>query len=335
MSKDRRSGLLISSSLTIVFTIALTFATIELPRLFNNMLSQLFPDIHPYIEPELIEEFLRMVRPFGYASLLVVIALIAVGFKTGKRSLYKLGSLAFFLPVFGSFASQMFFLAGIGILRVLWLPFWEVSPNLMKLGDIAYLPYMILVYPFSRVGLDIRLGLAYLDIGIGLMVFLLGTFTWLQAKFNDVDVVDFWIYRYSRHPQYLGYIIWSYGVMLIATLYPVPRGGINPGPSLPWLVSALMIVCIALNEENTMTRVHSEDYQKYRSSAPFMIPLPGFISKAVTAPLKKFYQVKTPRNSWEILYLFVIYFGVLMLLSLPFYLLNFPPGLGWTTWPKI
>jgi hypothetical protein len=67
----------------------------------------------------------------------------------------------------------MFFLAGIGILRVLWFPFWEVSPNIMKLGDIAYLPYMILVYPFSRVRLDIRPDLAYLSIGIGLMVFLL------------------------------------------------------------------------------------------------------------------------------------------------------------------
>ena len=335
MSKNRRFGLVVSCSLAMVFTIALTFATIEFPRLLNNMLSQLFPDIHPYVEPELVEEFLRMVRPFGYASLLLVITLMAVGFKTGYRGLYRLGSLAFFLPVFGSFASQMFFLAGIGILRVLWLPFWDVSPNLMKLGDIAYLPYMILVHPFSRLGLDIRPGLAYLSIGIGLMVFLLGTLTWFRAKLFDMDVVDFWIYRYSRHPQYLGYIVWSYGVMLIATLYPVPRGGINPGPSLPWLVSALMIVCVAFNEESTMTRAHGENYLKYRSSAPFMIPFPRLISNAVTVPLKKLYQVKTSRNSWDTLYLFVIYLGVLILLSLPFFLLNYPPGLGWMTWPRI
>jgi protein-S-isoprenylcysteine O-methyltransferase Ste14 len=334
MTKDKSSRLLATSSLATVFTIALTFATIELPRLFNNMLSQIFPDIHPIIEPELIEEFLRKVRPLGYASLLLVISLIVVSFKTGKRRYNKLGALAFFLPVFGSFASQMFFLAGIGIIRVIWLPFWEISPSLMKLGDIAYLPYMILVYPFSLIGLDTRLDLAYLFIGLGLMVFLMGTITWLQAKFSDMDVVDFWIYRYSRHPQYLGYILWSYGVMLIATLYPIPRGGINPGPSLPWLISALLIICLAFNEENTMMRLHSEDYIKYRSNSPFMIPLPNFISKAVTSPLKIWYKVNTTRNSWDNLYLFVIYLGLLVLLSLPFFLLNYPPGLGWMTWPK-
>ena len=170
MSKNRITRLLVSSSLTMVFTIALTFATIELPRLFNNLLLELFLDIHPYIEPELIEEFLRKIRPFSYASLLLVIILIAVGFRTEMRSLSKLGALAIFLPVFCSIASRMFFLAGIGILRVLWFSLWEVSPNLMKLGDIAYIPYMIFVYPFSLVGLDIRLGLAYLAIGIGLLV---------------------------------------------------------------------------------------------------------------------------------------------------------------------
>lgn len=333
MFKGRRSKLSVSSSLAVIFTVALTFTTIELPRSINSILLQLFPDIHPYIEPELVEEFLRMIRPLGYASLLMVVALIAFGFRTGRKSLSRIGTLAFFLPVFGSFASQMFFLAGIGILRVLWLPLWEVSPKLMKMGDIAYLPYMILVYPFSIFGIDIRLVLAYLATGIGIIIFLIGTFTWLQTKLEGVDVIDFWIYRYSRHPQYLGFIVWSYGVMLMATLSPVPRGGINPGPSLPWLVSALMIICVALKEEITMTNVHGEIYLKYRSYAPFMLPLPKFISNAITAPLRIFYKESIPKNSWQILYILIFYLGVLILLSLPFFLLDFPPGLGWINWP--
>ena len=117
-----------------------------------------------------------------------------------------MGAIAFFLPIFGYFAVYMFFLAGLGILRVLRLPCWG---RLMKLGDVIYLPYMILVYPFALIGVDIRRFLAILLIGLGLLVFLLGTLAWFYAKLQRKGTVDFWLYRYSRHPQYLGWTMWS------------------------------------------------------------------------------------------------------------------------------
>ncbi|NIO37088.1 hypothetical protein GTO27_05230, partial [Candidatus Bathyarchaeota archaeon] len=52
------------------------------------------------------------------------------------------------------------------------------------------------------------------------------------GKFEKRKIYDFWIYKYSRHPQYLGFILWSYGVMLLTALAPVPRGGYQPEPSL-------------------------------------------------------------------------------------------------------
>jgi hypothetical protein len=331
MKDDKKRSILFSSSITIMFTLAFTFASIELPRLFNNFLSNIFPDIHPYIEPDLIEEFLKKVRPFGYASFLIIFLLILVGFLTTNKILSKLGAFAVFLPVFGSFASQMFFLAGIGILRVLWLPLFDSSAKLMKLGDIAYLPYMILVYPFSLLGLDIRLETAYIAIWIGIALFLFSTFTWIQSKFHKINVVEFWVYKYSRHPQYLGYIIWSYGVMLIATLYPVPRGGINPGPSLPWLISALIIVCISIKEEITMVNFDIA-YTTYRKNTPFMLPIPKFLSDKLSAH-REFLFKNGQMVNLKILLLFVFYLIFLILLSLPFYLLDYPPGLGWMTWP--
>jgi len=176
-------------------------------------------------------------RPIGYACLVAVIALIIVGLKTGRRALSSLGSIAFFLPTFGYFALSMFFLTGVGILRVLWLPFWDLSTSLLKLGDIIYLPYMILVYPFALVQLDIRVLLAYLAIGSGLLIFLLGTITWFYGKSERREIIDFWIYKYSRHPQYIGFLIWSYGVMLLAALSPSPCSIYAPSPQLHFFTS--------------------------------------------------------------------------------------------------
>ncbi|NIN65135.1 MAG: hypothetical protein GTO63_10635, partial [Anaerolineae bacterium] len=74
---------------------------------------------------------------------------------------------AFFLPTFGYFAAYVFFLAGLGMLRALWLPFWG---PLLKLGDISLIPYAILVYPPALMGIDIRRALAYPSIALGLLI---------------------------------------------------------------------------------------------------------------------------------------------------------------------
>ena len=325
--------LFILTVLAIMFTLGLSFATVELPRAISYVLSAYFPDIA--LDFKLIEEFMTYARPIGYACLVAVIALIVVGLKTGRRTLSSLGSIAFFLPTFGYFALSMFFLTGVGILRVLWLPFWDLSTSLLKFGDIIYLPYMILVYPFSLIQLDVRVPLAYLAIGSGLLIFLLGTIAWFYGKSERREIIDFWIYKYSRHPQYIGFLIWSYGVMLLAALSPSPFGGYNPGPSLPWLISALIVICIALSEEIQMTKKYGEEYLKYQRGAPFMLPLPSFISSLVTAPNRVLFNSNLPKRGKQIIYTFAVYSAILILLSLPFLLLEWPPGLGWQGWPSI
>lgn len=308
--------------LATVFTLALTFATVEAPRVINSVLRAYFPDIHPIVEPELCKEFTRYVRPLGYACLLVVTALIIVGFTTERRSLSSLGSIAFFLPTFGYFAASMFFLAGVGILRVLWLPFWDSSPILLKLGDIVYLPFMILTYTSGLMKLYIGTTLAILVVGSGLLIFFLGTITWFYGKFEGIEILDFWIYRYSRHPQYLGFLVWSYGVLLLATLSPVPFGGYNPGPSFPWLISSLIVFGVALTEEIEMTERYDERYLKYQGSAPFMLPLPKFISTTITAPTRILFKRNLPKSGKEVIYTLAVYCVILSLLSVPFLILN-------------
>jgi protein-S-isoprenylcysteine O-methyltransferase Ste14 len=306
--------------LSIVFTLALTFATLELPAILNSILRAYFPDI--YWEPETIEALMSFARPIGYASLAVIAGLIILGFKTGRRHLSSLGSFAFFLPAFGYFAASMFFLTGIGILRVMWLPFWDSSPALLKLGNVAYLPYWIVLYPLKLSGVEgiqfLKAGnlLAGLIVGAGLLIFCIGTFTWLYGKIEKRTVFDFWIYKYSRHPQYLGFIVWSYGVMLLTALAPVPFGGYQPEPSLPWLISTLLVVCVAMSEEISMIRKADESYKRYRETTPFMLPLPRFLSRIFTAPNRILLKKDFPERSREIFYTFVIGFIILVLLSL-------------------
>lgn len=319
--------------LAIVFSVALVFVTIEIPTTLNRLLLAHFPDLG--FQTEQISEFMGYARTVGYACLVTIVVLVILGFVTKRRRLSLFGSTMAFLPTFGYFACSMFFLAGVGILRTLWVPLWDLSPSFLRLGDVVYLPYMALAFPFALAGVNIGHSLALTAIGAGGLIFFSGTVAWLYGKFKKLELINFWIYRYSRHPQYLGFLVWSYGVMLLATLAPFPRGGYVPGPSLPWLVSALIVICIALREEIDMSKRWGEKYLKYRNITPFMLPLPKFISVAIMAPIRVLLRKDLPESGREIIYTFMVYGVLFMLVSIPFLVLNWPPGYGWAAWPFV
>jgi len=333
-SISRPPVLVLFTIVAIVFTLALAFATVEIPRIINQALTNRFIDYHPRYQPQLIEDFTASVRPIGYILLAVVAALIIIGFVTKKRGLSSLGSLLIFLPTFGYFAAPMFFLAGLGILRVEWLPF-GISENVLRLGDIVYVPYMIPVYLLELGNIDIRLGLAYFAIGAGLFMFTLGTITWFYGRHQGRPTVDFGIYKYSRHPQYLGFIIWSYGVMLLGALSQVFAGRRYPPVTLPWLIAALIIIAVALIEEIDMRGRDKEGYLAYKAGAPFMFPLPRRLTAVITAPIRTLFKSDLPESRKQVLGTFGIYLGILVLLSLPFLQINWPPALRWIDWPYL
>jgi hypothetical protein len=107
-----RVGLLGAISLlAVVFTVALTFATLQLPRIVGSWLSSYFPDIHPIVEPERIAQFMAVACPVGYACLGMIALLIVAGLVRGKRKLSILGSVAFLLPTFAVYASILIVLS--------------------------------------------------------------------------------------------------------------------------------------------------------------------------------------------------------------------------------
>jgi len=278
--------LLAALALSALFTIALVYATVEIPAVADSLLKRVFPDYGLTFEWGKARELVQALRPLGYVAFLRVLGLMTTGFVIGRWRLTVLGALSLYLPVFGSFAFSMFFLAGTGILRILWLPMLDASPAILKLGGIVYLPYIALVALFRLLGIDAWIPLSFIVMGAGLFIFFLGAAAWLYGRFMGVRLVTFWIYGYSRHPQYLGFLLWSYGLLMLTSILGSPKGGYIPPPSLPWLLLALAIVSTAMVEENAMTRRYGAKYLEYRGRTAFMIPLPRGISSLVTFPAR-------------------------------------------------
>ena len=348
--KEKPTKELPLTALSLVFTVALTFATLELPRILAVIFFEagLIDDINVIMDPEATKAIMEIVRPIGYACLLITLILIVLGLYTKNSKFSSLGALFVFLPTFGYFAGTMFFLAGLGILRVAWLPFWETG--IVDLGDIVYLPYMVLTYLIALLGIDLaapimrvpgpglitidlRWLLAFLINGVGLFIFFLGTMAWVSGKYMRQETVTFWIYKYSRHPQYLGYIIWSYGVMLQSSLAPLSWGGENLGVSLPWVFSSIIVICIALKEEIDMIQRDKEAYISYRTSAPFMFSIPPSLCSIIKAPFKAVFKKNQPENSKELLGTFILYSLIVVMLSSIFLILKWVPGQMIGIWP--
>lgn len=325
-------------SMAAVYGIGTTFFTIELERTIESLITPhilssskviaMNRDIYSGIDQFMASNHVRWI---GYICVSLILLTALVGLATERRELASLGGIGFILPVYAYFILHMSFLAGLGILTALWVPFWG---NLVKLGDIVYLPYMILAYPFSLAGLDIRKFLAGFFTSLGLLIFIMGVMAWLYARFQKKGTADFWLYRFTRHPQYLGWIVWSYGLILqVALRRDTAQQTTNPGASLPWVLSTLIIVCVAFSEETRMRQQQGKEYESYGIRTPFMLPLPGSIRRVIAAPFRLIVRKVKPDNRLDLIWVFVIYLALIMLLSLPFALFNWPPGGGWMDWP--
>jgi len=198
--KTKLSRNLILFLISIVFSGALIFAFIELPRLLDNLLHNNvgFPgfdhgasDVEAY-KTELYIQALHL-RLIGYISLAIVLTFIVLGFVTRRSGWAWAGALVLFLPVFGQFALSMFFLSGLGMFRVGWLPIMDISFELVNLGQLAFLPYRILIWFFSLFDWYTRDFLAWLFMAIGALIFVWGVLTWLQTRFGKVGVATGWL----------------------------------------------------------------------------------------------------------------------------------------------
>jgi len=338
--------MLLSIALASLFSIALLTSTILLPIILREQLFKIFPDY--WFMWDEAENFINTVRPIGYISLVLVITLIILGFALKKWKITFLGSLALYLPTFGYFASTMFLLASIGVLRVLWLPLIDLMPGatwsekvynvryILELGNIVYIPYNILTFTVSIIILPIGLLINQLFpygefwevyfllsfftiLIVGVAIFFVATVNWLYGKFTKQNIVTWGIYKYSRHPQYLGFILWSYALLIYDTYVFKPvKGGYFAPPSIIWLTVVMIIIAIALREEDYMVRTYGDKYVQYVNKTPFLLPLPKSFVNVLMYPAKVILKNNRPQKPFEYFKVFLVYYIILILLSIAY-----------------
>jgi len=316
--------------LALIFTVGLSFASVELPSLVDQAITETVPtpgfdsqaDEVSRIKTELFISHYHL-RAIGYACFGAILLLIVAGFATRLSGLAALGALAFMLPVFAQFAGVMFFLAGLGLLNVVWLPVLDVSFALSGLGAVIRAPYDALQWILGFLGVSGYWPIIYFFIGSGLLIFFLGTLAWLQARARKEGVAKARVYRISRHPQYLGWIVWTYGLYLLLLQARYPRRSWGISASLPWLISTVVIIGVAMMEELNMRKRHGEEYESYRRSAPFLFPLPALIERAFALPFRILFRKDRPDRRREVTAVLALYTVLLIVASALFY------GNGW------
>ncbi len=306
--------------LAAVFSTGLMFAFIELPLLLDRLMQSAIQTPHsdPSYDSFKIELFYNAyaVRLIGYICLAVILALIVLGFATRKTALAWIGGLAMFLPVFATFAYSMFYLAGLGLFNVIILPFLDISISLVDLGRVVLIPYNILMWFSGLFNWNAYNFLVYFFMGSGALIFVIGVFTWLKTRSGRGTVAVSWLYRYSRHPQYLGWIIWSYGLMLYGPSVNDMKKSWGWHGTLPWLLSTMVIIGICMLEELKMKERAGKEYDTYRNHTPFLFPIPGFLKKILNFPLRLIFKTERPESKKQIGTILGIYTILLMAFSL-------------------
>ena len=95
--------------------------------------------------------------------------------------------------------------------------------------------------------------------------------------------------------------------------------------ALPWLLMTVIIIGVAMLEEFKMRRQQGEKYEAYLNRTPFLFPVPRFIARIFSAPLRLFFGKWRPERKREIVILLTFYTVVCIGIS-AFYsgLLSFP-----------
>lgn len=283
--------------LSIVFTVGLAFASLELPLLLDSQIqdSLNFLSFDQQANELSINKTMLYfehyhLKEIGYASLGLIALLIFIGFYYGKKNLSLLGAFAVFIPVFGHFALSMFFLAGLGFLRIIWIPFTEISPYFMNYGDIVYLPNEILLSIGKLFDVALNKEIAIFFIVTGILLFTMGVYIWFSTRFFNNNVATSFIYKISRHPQYLGWILWSYGLFILPGEAETMKKSWGYPDSLPWLLATMVIIAVSLLEEINMQKKYGNEYESFKEKTAFMFPIPGWMKRIIKHPLRMLFN---------------------------------------------
>lgn len=319
--------------LSIIFTFSgffLMFSTmVELNDFFEGYLQDPwyvhYSQYHQY--KQTYDDIVASLAPIGYLCFIITLLLMVLGLILKHYHISLFGAYVLYLPLFGAFSFAMTAVfAGIGVIRIVWIPFFDFAPDLLNAGAIILFPLYLqrsgvfeeipLAHSLIGMLLGVTSFLMAFSIFLGLFIFVFGVITWFYGKFQGKIVIDFWIYRFSRHPQYLGLILFNYGLLLFPLFFPFLT---VPFPTLPWMLLTLIIIGLAITEENTLLRECTEEFTLWQTRTPFLIPLPKTIISLILWPTRLLLKKEWPECNKEILVILLFYGLILIALSLPLF----------------
>jgi Putative protein-S-isoprenylcysteine methyltransferase len=327
------SKLVFSVLFSALFTMALFYANFILPGVIDDALRKFFPDIYQWpTVPEYVRFLYQCAMIAGLLAFILSIVFIILGFVTKWTKISIIGVLTLYLPVFSGFAYTMFLFAGLGVLRYIWYPIIRILGGYAGALSIGYslliLPLLIMSSPFlvsDLLGITVQASMMALGVMpfviilVGFVILSVSIATWLYYCLSGVRIIKQGIYKYSRHPQYLGLLLWCYSLL---HLYPIYGSFAHtPPPALLYLVLLFTIIGIALIEEQKLVERYGDEYIDYRKQTPFLIPLPKLVKDVILWIPRKVTGKELPKTRVEVIKMLTMYLLILAILSTPFDLL--------------
>ena len=197
--------------------------------------------------------------------LLISILLLGVhGIRRGKTNISILSSILYFIPtLFNLIAGMTVLFAGLELLGVFIERIIGVESvtrvilmHLYNVGRVFLVPYWVILDRVAPTATEqwnvtpiIRDSYGGFFVLLGLSILFLGVAAWINSKYEDRELAVSGIYRFSRHPQYLGYILWSYGMTILTTFRQHPmRYPLTP--TINWIISGLILTGLATIERS-------------------------------------------------------------------------------------
>jgi hypothetical protein len=129
-----------------------------------------------------------------------------------------------------------------------------------------------------------------------------------QSLSRGISVVTSGPYRWVRHPQHLGIIMFLLPLALLNIRYPIYWAGIRPGDILSWSLVSFMLIVAADFEESGLVKRFGIEYSDYCKRTPFLLPrvsIFGFIDK---------YEMLSKGKPFRYIVWFVLYWFVTSLI---------------------
>ena len=143
---------------------------------------------------------------------------------------------------------------------------------------------------------------------VEIVLFIIGVclFLWGLKEIGTMRVAEDGLvitgpYRWVRHPQHLGIILFTLSTALFNPSYSIYWSGIRPGDLLSWSLVSFLLLIVAEWEESNLREKFEDEFVLYASKTPFIIP------RIHNFPLTQIHTRFAKRGLTRYLFLFAIY----------------------------